>query len=72
MNTSRIDEWLAECPFRVNDTVRVIRTGETGSVAYIYYNGFCLLGFEARGCTGGLFSNDSTYRWKELEKVGFG
>ncbi|KKM92861.1 hypothetical protein LCGC14_1214330 [marine sediment metagenome] len=62
----RIDQALARSPFQVGDKVTAISTGKTGTVIYIYYNGFALVDF-GPAIIGGIFNNDSTFRWSDLE-----
>jgi hypothetical protein len=75
ITSDMIDTALARCPFKCGDRVRTIPResifgdlpeSREGTVVYIYYNGFCLVDFGEK-ITGGIFNNDSTYRWSELE-----
>ena len=58
-----IDMALSRCPFKVGDKVQVKE--RVGTVIYVYYNGFVLLDF-GTPITGGIFNNNSTYRWEEV------
>lgn len=68
-----MERWLYEVPWKVGDRVSVTLfdgTRKTGTVIYVYTNGFTLVQFPGEPVTGGLLDNDSTFDNRRIKMTG--